>query len=113
MDLWIRSQDREYFTPNPTLEIREVSSKFHILDVKNEDGFLVGTMLGEYKTKERALEVLDEIQNILLHKYVIRIDENTQEVAKFLNIDGAYVSTKTNGDVRNINNTFIYKMPEE
>ena len=66
MDLWIRSQDREYFTPNPTLEILEVSSKFHILDVKNEDGFLVGTMLGEYKIKERALEVLDEIQSLLI-----------------------------------------------
>ena len=65
MNLWIRSQNREYFTPNPTLEIREVSSKFHILDVKNEDGFLVGTILGEYETKERALEVLDEIQSLL------------------------------------------------
>lgn len=93
MDLWIRSQDREYFTPNPTLEIREVSSKFHILDVKNEDGFLVGTMLGEYKTKERALEVLDEIQKKI----------------NMINLGHDFGSPMID-----LNNpTYIYKMPKE
>lgn len=112
MNLWIRSQDGERLTKPMDLQILPINNGtgYSIISFTEMAGDIV---LGFYKTKERALEVLDEIQNILLHKYVIRIDENTQEVAKFLNIDGAYISTKTNGDVRNINNTFIYEMPEE
>lgn len=111
MNLWIRSQDREDLINNPLRIYYDSNYEgVHKIIANTHDETI---WLGKYKTKERALEVLDEIQNILLHKYVIRIDENTQEVAKFLNIDGAYVSTKTNGDVRNINNTFIYEMPEE
>lgn len=56
---------------------------------------------------------MDEIQNILLPKYSIRIDGNTQNVADFLNVGGAYISAKNNGDIRNINNTFVYVMPKE
>lgn len=110
MNLWIRSQDKKELRPNPNLGIDRLESNYYIVD---RYSFEKEIILGKYATEERALEVLDEIQKILLHKYVIRIDENTQEVAKFLNIDGAYISTKTNGDVRNINNTFIYEMPEE
>ncbi len=59
MDLWIRSQDRE------TLMI------IHTLTLATDElGTIIGygidgkikVSLGTYKTKERALEVLDEIQ---------------------------------------------------
>jgi len=57
MDLYIRSQDRLILEKYETLQL-----------CQNPDGtwfFNSGLVLGKYKTKERALEVLDEIQNIL------------------------------------------------
>lgn len=60
MELWIRSQDKEIMLQNPILIIDDN----RILTPKNDyrDTHL---LLGHYKSKERALEVLDEIQEIL------------------------------------------------
>ena len=77
MELWIRSQDRE--------SIFKVKSVFYTINEENEH--LIRTIvidnvdngivrIGQYKTKERALEVLDEIQrHITKHNetVVIRI----------------------------------------
>lgn len=64
MELWIRSQDRE--------SLRKINTGFYLKQdlsnyAKGEVIFIVsgGDKLGEYETKERALEVLDEIQEIL------------------------------------------------
>ena len=63
MDLWIRSQDREKMLSNPILIVDDNK----ILTPKNDyrDTHL---LLGHYKTKERALEVLDEIHHKLKPK---------------------------------------------
>ena len=58
MELWIRSQDRDYLIKVKSLVIEE--SKFNIYQIFGD-----GRYLGTYKTKERALEVLDEIQGKL------------------------------------------------
>ena len=63
MDLWIRSQDRD----------KLVLTKGFETQYNNYDGgcqiFAVWQnnyqMIGKYKSKERALEVLDEIQKLL------------------------------------------------
>lgn len=107
MNLWIRSQDGEKIVNCNDIVVNGCSIiGYFDKDTEYED-------LGTYKSKERALEVLDEIQNILLPKYSIRIDGNTQNVVDFLNVGGAYISAKNNGDIRNINNTFVYVMPKE
>lgn len=57
MDLYIRSQNKLILTKYETLEL-----------CQNPDGtwfFNSGLVLGKYNSKERTLEVLDEIQNIL------------------------------------------------
>ena len=60
MDLWIRSQDRESLT-----KVSNVQYSF-----KNNIHF-IGTyydnlkVLGNYKSKERALEILDKIQECM------------------------------------------------
>jgi hypothetical protein len=59
MELWVRSQDRKLLE-------KAVMIKIGILEgtpvvVVNND-----YVYGEYKTKERALEVLDEIQRHIL-----------------------------------------------
>lgn len=57
MDLYIRSQDRLILEKYETLQL-----------CQNPDGtwfFNSGLVLGKYSTKERALEVLDEIHSII------------------------------------------------
>lgn len=56
MELWIRSQDKIFLRKVNTIGIVESRDFWGI-----EDNFRVS--FGKYKTKERALEVLDEIQN--------------------------------------------------
>ena len=66
MELWIRSQDKKRLMKVVYFELEKDDYGFHILG--REDKFS-GNKLGTYKTEERALEVLDEIQNALLNKW--------------------------------------------
>ncbi len=63
MDLWIRSQDKELLvnTKGFGLQQHYKDSPCQIFGVWNNNYKCVGT----YKTKERALEVLDEIQEYM------------------------------------------------
>lgn len=58
MNLWIRSQDRTILRKVNTIGIVE-GRDFWSIDENLTVSF------GQYKTKERAIEVLDEIQNML------------------------------------------------
>ena len=66
MKLWIRSQDRKYLIPDAQLGYNEKNGQHSIL-AYIRDGYRV---IGTYKTEERALEVLDEIQDLLQNAYV-------------------------------------------
>lgn len=93
MDLWIRSQNKKELIPNPKLGIDQCENRYYIVDRYNfENAFI----LGEYKSKERALEVLDEIENHLINSSFAK---------------------KTNGlgEVKDIipNPLFVYEMPKE
>lgn len=60
--MWVRTQDK--------MSLIEVQG-FQICYIKNEDEeyweiYTIGTSLGKYNSKERALEVLDEIQKLLI-----------------------------------------------
>lgn len=67
MNLWIRSQDRRILqkVDNIFLDANYGNKRISTYDGNN-------TELGTYKTKERAIEVLDEIQNFIC----IEIHEN-------------------------------------
>lgn len=66
MELWIRSQGKMKLVNNCNLYIsNEIRNEYVIEDLNNK--YL---KLGTYKTKERALEVLDEIQDLLQNAYV-------------------------------------------
>ena len=60
MNLWVRSQDKRILqkVDNIFLDANYENKRISTYDGDNVE-------LGTYKTKERALEVLDEIQNIL------------------------------------------------
>ena len=77
MDLWIRSQDKErlikveeirYKYEYSTIEEKE----FYRVEIPRRDGWSV--TLGIYSTKEKALKVLEEIQNLLIDRYVVDED---------------------------------------
>ena len=64
MDLYIRSQDKEALLKvNNGLMYWEDTDKRHTIVIKETSTNL--SILGAYTTKERALEVLDEIQKYL------------------------------------------------
>ena len=62
MNLWIRSQDRERLGKIVYLELKNDDYGFYIIGWRDK---FEGTKIATYKTKERALEVLDEIQDRL------------------------------------------------
>lgn len=58
MDLWIRSQDRKRLVPSPNLYV--------VYSEESQCAYIGDTLVGhiaKYATEERALEVLDDIQN--------------------------------------------------
>lgn len=58
MELWIRSQNKEKLISNCSFLIKDWGDKCWIECIIHKERLI----LGIYKTKERALEVLDEIQ---------------------------------------------------
>lgn len=61
MELWIRSQDK-----TTLINTRRIDVDDNNIIVWDEGRYASEIYLGIYKTKERALEVLDEIQNYIL-----------------------------------------------
>ncbi len=57
MELWIRSQDRDYLEKVEKIYFWKVSHGQYAIEGNGE--------LGRYKTEKRALEVLDEIQRLM------------------------------------------------
>jgi hypothetical protein len=58
MELWIRSQDRRNLIKTERLYVSGKNDEYYIGDS------LIGH-IGIYKTEERALEILDEIQRLI------------------------------------------------
>ena len=75
MDLWIRSQDKKQLELVERMSIVHKTEKRSILDdteIKEECYIFVnGKEFGEYKNEQRAIEILDEIQNLLIDRYVV------------------------------------------
>lgn len=64
MDLWIRSQDKKsLIIANEITYQQSGSVMYNGLHCEIYNG---KTLLGTYETKERALEVLDEIQKLII-----------------------------------------------
>ena len=92
MDLWVRSQDRERLSN---------CCDFRIYYDKNAKMWAIDScdIVGYYISKERALEVLDEIQNAILG-VIANEDVEKQRVKKYTG-NALY------------SNNIIYEIPEE
>ena len=105
MELWMRSQDRtDLICINRIYAVNnQIRTK-----VYGEIGF---TVLGEYKTKERALEVLDEIQEILKPRTIIKFEKRPRYLE-----DGTISDVLAPKECLDYNKqliNYVYEMPEE
>jgi len=110
MELWIRSQDKEDLIKVDNLGLA-YRGKYNFMDkIGDIDNYCIcqfvddyHVKLGTYKTKERALEVLNEIQNILISKYIISLD--------YKNALGSNFTSKQIQEV--LKETSVYQMPDK
>lgn len=73
MELWIRSQDKSSIVKVDNLYVSVGNYICYYVEKGKEvpgTYYRLSGELGTYKTKERALEVLDEIQDLLQNAYV-------------------------------------------
>ena len=103
MELWVRSQDKEGIYKVDEIYIDE-------RDYGNDDiSYYLrenGVLLGRYATKERALEVLDEIQNLLTPKLILNSAKMVTPVDEFIVQEQNIYETKELS-------TYVYEMPKE
>ena len=69
-------------------------------------------LLGTYKTKERAIKILDEIQNILKPKYILDTSSIKPD-GDFYEENGViFQNYDANAKIQELS-TFVYQMPEK
>lgn len=106
MKLWIRSQNRQL--------IKKANYEI-CYNERNGHNYIVidGDVLGSYTTKERALEILDEIQNIIKPRFINTEyhSEIKQDVDK---LSSDVVMQPVENEITYIQpNAVVYEMPKE
>lgn len=109
MELWVRSQDKELLIKVENLYLdRELGCG------AKKCIYTKDIWLAKYKTEKRALEVLNEIQNILQPKVFIKEPKiNTDDLIHSMS---EYVTLKTTQQVEydlKQAGQIVYEMPEE
>lgn len=115
MELWIRSQDKTRL-----IKVSNVQYTYRKGDLYSDvrGKHYIGTyydnleILGEYASKERALEVLDEIQNILRPKYIL--DSSSIKECGNSWVENGVIMQKYNANatIQELS-TYVYEMPKE
>lgn len=118
MELWIRSQNKELLKLVNNIEIDYLDFKKYdyVQSIQNKGEYGIrcnGDLLGQYSTKERALEVLDEIQNIIKPTFIntkynceIKDGHNKNEFDLVMQPDESKIEIIQP-------TTIVYEMPEE
>ena len=102
MNLWVRSQDKECLTNISNIQYI-YKNNMHGLGTYYDNLKILGT----YKTKERALEVLDEIQNILNPQLIIK--DSGKIIGSF---EDTIVREGATYELKELS-TVVYQMPEK
>ena len=115
MDLWIRSQDKHLLAKYSMLAVAQITPKTQakvMAFVSDDFGY---EELGTYKTKERALEVLDEIQNFLTPRFIVSTNSDNDCIENlFDKATAGKVFLSDRLEVKNINrDCWVYEMPKE
>ena len=113
MELWIRSQNKEKLIKSENLKYGYGTFGHIILNGE--------IILGEYKSKERALEILDEIQAKLRNKFLCkpnclmkRKDIDREELIMNRKYGENFIMQFPTIDIEPINcDIVVYEMPKE
>lgn len=101
MNLWIRSQDKEVLTK--VVDIWKDADKNEIW---SKSSFAIKNCLGIYKTKERTMEILEEIQSA-----IIFCGLPNEELQRALKEKRQNFTANLMFNI--ITNTCLYEMPQE
>lgn len=107
MELWIRSQDKMNLVQIKQISLNYQDNKQVIANYAPEQYENSGCyfeLLGTYKTKERALEVLDEIEERIMLINTINIAKDTDSLIACKNV-------LTEEKIKRLN--YPYQMPEK
>ena len=111
MNLWVRNQDKTILQKVDNLLISDGNNAGGTFNIYT-NSLPAQNVLGRYKTKERAIEILDEIQNILMPKYIL----NTSSIkpdGDFYEENGViFQKYNANAEIKELS-TFVYQMPKE
>ena len=105
MNLWIRSQSCENLINNPLRIHYEIGyNEEHRIYANTYDECI---LIGKYATKERALEVMDEIQNIVKPIIIYKQDKPIETIQ-----DGFYqIKQDVNEKIHEFS-SYVYEMPK-
>lgn len=110
MELWIRSQDKTRLTKVNDLYVVGYGNDWAI------DGYHTNSVddfdLGIYSTKERALEVLDEIESLLLPNIKLITRNYTDEEIKECSIKDLVIPPVEDVKIHEFS-TYVYQMPKD
>lgn len=105
MELWIRSQNKEVLRKIDNIFISGYNN--NICTNNNYQGITI--TLGKYKSKERCMQILNEIQGIL---YTPRFSSNLPNMSYYYDNNGMILPSEPKAEIIQLN-TFVYQMPEE
>lgn len=115
MELWIRSQNKKKLYNVKNLELDNLETG---ICYESRDNFV---LLGKYKSKERALEVLDDISSKIKNQFIVKINGvwRPDDVKRMKDqlmeyYAGDYIMETKPLDIKPINQNLIYyEMPKE
>ena len=116
MELWIRSKDKECLMKVDRVDY-DLSNYKHRIMVNGYQ-----TLVAEYETKKRALEVLDEISSKIKNRYIVKPsapiistkDISNEEARLNYLYSGEFIMENPPFEIKPINNDVIYyEMPKE
>lgn len=115
MELWIIAQDRETLIKVDRLDYDISEYKHRIV----ANGFQ--TLVAEYKTKKRALEVLNDISSKIKNQFIVEVAglwklEDVMKMRDTLksNYEGEFIMETKPLKIKPINQNLIYyEMPQE
>lgn len=112
MELWIKSQDKECLLKTDIVMLEEIEENKEYWIYAGHEKYEPYRVFGVYHTKERALEILDEIQNILKPKYIVDTSSIRPDGDFYVENGMILQNYSANAKIEQLS-TFVYAMPKE
>ena len=106
MNLWVRNQDKTILQKVDNLLISDGYNAGGTFNIYT-NSLPAQNVLGRYKTKERSIEILDEIQNILKPQLIIK--DSGKIIGSF---EDTIVREGATYELKELS-TVVYQMPAE